>query len=129
MNRSVYAWLASGLLLGSILVLWVLMTTPQSAADTIAYASVGSGFVLAAGSFFAFLGIELRRAAARRFPDSRGVSQAVRQGIELAVFLLVWALLRIYTNLNGWETALLCVAAVSAEVAVSLRRQPVGAEA
>jgi len=124
MTRSVYSWLASGVFLGSVLVLGVLMTTPQPSADRMAYLSVLSGLALAAGSFLGFLGVELRRLIGRRFPDRHGVAQAVRQGMEAALLFIAWALLRIYTSLNAWETVLLCTALVSAEIALSVRRQP-----
>lgn len=123
MNRSVYSWLASGLFLGAVLVLGVIMTTPQQSADTLSYIAVLSGLTLSVGSFLAFLGVECRRLLARTLPSKRAAAQAIRQGMELALFLAGWSLLRIYTSVNAWETALLCTALLSAEIALSVRRE------
>jgi hypothetical protein len=125
MSRSVYSWLASGLFLGAILVLGVIMTTSQQSADTLSYVAVVSGLTLSIGSFLAFIGIELRHLIGRKLPTRRSATQAIRQGIEIALFAIGWALLRIYTNLNTWETILLCTALISAEIAFSLRRNVV----
>lgn len=122
MNRSVYSWLASGLFLGAILVLGVIMTTPQRSADTLSYVAVLSGLTLSVGSFLGFLGIESRRLIGRALPSKRAATQAIRQGMEVALFFTGWALLRIYTNVNAWETALLCIALLCAEIALSVRR-------
>lgn len=122
MNRSIYSWLASGLFLGAVLVLGVVMTTTQHSADKLSYVAVFSGLILSIGSFLAFLGIELRRLIGRRLPSSTAATQAIRQGLEIALFLIGWALLRLYTNVNAWEVGLLGTALICAEIAFSLRR-------
>lgn len=123
MNRSIYSWLASGIFLGAVLVLGVVMTTPQHSADKLSYIAVFSGLALIIGSFLAFLGIEFRRLVGRKLPSSDAATQAIRQGMEIALFLVGWSLLRIYTNVNAWEIGLLATALVSAEIALSLRRK------
>lgn len=55
MNRSIYSWSASGLFLGSILVLGVIMTTPQTNADTLSHIAVVLGLILGIGSFWVLL--------------------------------------------------------------------------
>lgn len=122
MNRSIYSWLASGLFLGAVLVLGVVMTTSQHSADKLSYVAVFSGLTLSIGSFLAFLGIELRRLIGRRLPSSNAATQAIRQGLEIALFVIGWALLRLYTNVNAWEIGLLGTALICAEIAFSLRR-------
>jgi len=122
MNRSIYSWLASGLFLGAVLVLGVVMTTTQHSADKLSYVAVFSGLTLSIGSFLAFLGIELRRLIGRRLPSSNAATQAIRQGLEIALFVIGWALLRLYTNVNAWEIGLLGTALICAEIAFSLRR-------
>lgn len=122
MNRSIYSWLASGLFLGAVLVLGVVMTTTQHSADKLSYVAIFSGLTLSIGSFLAFLGIELRRLIGRKLPSSNAATQAIRQGLEIALFVIGWALLRLYTNVNAWEIGLLGTALICAEIAFSLRR-------
>ncbi|MEK7184059.1 MAG: hypothetical protein AAB701_00885 [Patescibacteria group bacterium] len=122
MKRLIYSWLASGLLLGIVLVLGVVLTTPQTTADTLSHIALVLGIVLSLSSLFGFLGLEVRRLLFRQTLDNRGATQAIRQGTELALFLVGWVLLRMYTNLHIWETSLLCLAFVSAEIAMSSHR-------
>lgn len=122
MKRAIYSWLASGLLLGLILVLGVAMTASEVTADTLSRTSLILGLVLAIGSFLAFLGLEFRRIVFKQQLTSTSATQAVRQGVEVALFLVGWLLLRMYTELHIWETSLLCLAFVSAEIALSSRR-------
>lgn len=122
MRRSLYSWLASGLLLGIVLVLGVGMTTTEAQADTLSRISVLFGLVLALGSFLAFLGLEGRRIVLKQAITTASAIQAIRQGLEVALFAVGWLLLRMYTELHIWETSLLLLAFVSAEIALSSRR-------
>ncbi len=122
MKRALYSWLASGLLLGIVLVLGVGMTTTEAQADTLSRISVLFGLVLALGSFLAFLGLEGRRIVLKQAVTTASAIQAIRQGLEVALFAVGWLLLRMYTELRIWETSLLLLAFVSAEIALSSRR-------
>ncbi len=119
--RPMYAWLASGILLGGGLVLGILATVPQTEADTFVYLGLSLGLLLAIASLAAFLGIEIRRLA-RVSLEVRVVRQAVRQGIEIGFLLVVGSWLWVLTGLSWWEGLLLFLALAFAELAIALRR-------
>lgn len=72
-----------------------------------------------------FIGIALRRLIGRKNPSQHAAATAMRQGLELALLIVGWSILRIYTTMNAWETGLLVTAFLSAEIALSMRRTTV----
>lgn len=127
-TRIYYQWLASGLLLGSILVLWVLMGIPQPEADALTYLALGVGLLLSLSSFLTFLGLELR--GARRTSGSVGsqFGSALRQAVELSLLVILGAGLWAIGSLGPWEGGLLAAAVVFAELALSSQRSPLVAK-
>ncbi len=123
-----HSWLASGLLLGSTVVLYVLMLIPQSEADRLTYVGLFGGLVLALASLATFGGLQIRRAAARRSLTTTEVGSAHRQGIEVAVLATSCLFLLGFTGLSWWEAGLLVAGVIFAEVAFSLRKNPQGKE-
>lgn len=125
MNRpSSQSWLASGLLLGSILTFYVLMLIPQAQADALTYVGLYAGLVLAGASLATFAGIQLRRAIRRRSLNDLEVTSATRQGLEVALLLASSLFLLGFTGLSWWEVGLLAAAIIFAEVAISLGKNP-----
>lgn len=123
-TRSYYQWFASGLFLGSVLVLGIVMTTPQPRADSLTYIGLIAGLLLAISSFCAFLGLEIRRLLSKGKLSQPAAIQALRQGIEVAVLLVASAGLAAINSLGWWEGGLLAASIVFAELALSLRRFP-----
>lgn len=119
-----HSWLASGLLLGSILTLYVLMLIPQTQADSLTYVGLYAGLVLATASLATFAGLQLRRAIKRRPLTAPEVTSATRQGLESALLVTSSLFLLGFTGLGWWEAGLLTAAVIFAEVAISLGKNP-----
>lgn len=117
-------WLASGLFLGSVLSLSVLMFIPQPEADVLTYLGLGAGFVLAIASFLAFLGMQLRKRLHGGTLEHAAVTHSLRQGIEAAVLLVGGAFLWALTGLTWWEAGLLVATVVFAEIALTAKKNP-----
>lgn len=122
-DRASYPWLASGLLLGSLLTLGILGGVPQQTADTLTYIGLAAGFLLAISSFLSFLGIEFRRLLAKRPLTPIQSQQVMRQAVEFAGLLIAGAALWVTSGLNWWEASLMVAAVVFAELALSSRQR------
>lgn len=128
-TRSYYQWFASGLFLGSVLVLGIIMTTPQERADSLTYIGLVAGLLLTISSFAAFLGLELRRLTHKGKLSQPAAIQSLRQGIELAVLVVASAGLAAIDSLGWWEGGLLVASVVFAELALTLRKLPAPGQA
>lgn len=127
-THSTQPWLASGLLLGSIIVLYVLMLIPQSQADALTYSGLFAGLVLALGSLATFAGIQVRKAVKRRALTNPESTNATRQGLEIALLATSSLFLLGFNGLSWWEAGLLTAAMIFAEVALSLGKNPFAKE-
>jgi len=119
--KSLYSWLASGILIGGCLTLGVLATVPQSEADLFVYLGLSVGVLFLVSSFIAFLGLAIRRWL-KNVLDTRTIRQALRQGIEVGILLVAGGWLWVLTGLSWWEAALLFLAVGFAELAFVFRR-------
>lgn len=116
------AWLASGLLLGSAMTLFVLMQVPQPQADTLTYLALAAGLILAIASLLTFAGIQLRRAWYKGRLEITHYHSATRQGLEVAVLIVGGLLLWGFNGVSWWEAGLLAAAVVFAEIAWNTRK-------
>lgn len=117
-------WLASGLFLGSVLALSVLMFIPQPEADALTYLGLAAGLLLAITSFATFLNLQLRKRLAGGALEQSATTHAVRQGVELGVLVVGGAFLWAFTGMSWWEGGLLVAAVVFAEIALSFKKNP-----
>ncbi|MBI4185754.1 hypothetical protein HY524_01755 [Candidatus Berkelbacteria bacterium] len=117
-------WLASGLLFGSLMVLFVLTTIPQPQADPLAYLGLASGLLLSLAALATFTGIQVRRLIHRRPLDQAAYQHASRQGVEIAVVTVGSLYLRGLTGVSWWEVSLLAAAVSTGELALAMRRRP-----
>ena len=118
-------WLASGLLLGSMLSLAVLMAIPQPQADAVTYLGLGAGLLLAIASLVTFFSLQVQQALTRGALDGTQVEAAVRQGVEIAGLIVGGLFLRAFNGLTWLEVGYLAAALLFAEIALSLRKQSV----
>lgn len=122
------SWLASGLLLGSIMVLYVLMLIPQSQADTLTYIGLFAGLLLTLASLASFVGLQARQIVKRRALTNQESTNATRQGLEIAILATSCLFLLGFNGLSWWEVGLLTAGIIFAEVALSLRKNPIAKE-
>lgn len=121
-------WLASGLFLGSFVVLYVLMLVPQEQADALTNIGLFAGLVLVFASLATFIGIQIRRLFKKRKLTNPESTNAVRQGLEIALLVTSNIFLLGFNGLSWWELGLLIAAVIFAEVAFSLGKNPFSKE-
>ncbi|MCA9388362.1 hypothetical protein KC644_01205 [Candidatus Berkelbacteria bacterium] len=119
---SVYTGLASGFLIGSSLLIGIITSTPQAQADNLIYIGLIAGFVLATASLLSFFGLAIRKSITGANLTSYQLANAIRQGLEVAVLLVVLASLWFLTGLSWWEVILLVLAMLFAELAIMFKR-------
>ena len=117
-------WLASGLFLGSVLTLSVLMFIPEPEADSLTYLGLAAGLVLAIASLLSFFGIQVRKHLAKGTLTHTAVRHSLRQGVEGAVLLVGGAFLWALTGLTWWEAGLLLATVIFAEIALTAKKNP-----
>ncbi|MBI2590138.1 hypothetical protein HYW32_03930 [Candidatus Berkelbacteria bacterium] len=125
MTFSFRYWLASGVFLGALLVLSVLMFIPQAEADSLIYTALGAGFVLFFSSLITFLGIKLRQLGRRGQVNVKSEQNALRQGLESALLIVGGIMLWAFNGLTWWELGFLIATVAFAEIALVYRAKSV----